>query len=154
MTAVSCCRRSHCRVCVAHRRPPNDRRQGGNECGRRPPIGTRARELVRVLIVTQNAPTYRRPDKSGGGGFRCWWWLRCASSRGVVLSGRGCIKSAFLFRRPAPRNQHPRKWGSSRRLREINPRLAGLSLGSATNSAGPPVIKRRSQPRFSKKDVA
>ena len=54
---------------VAHRTTDDRRhtRQGGNECGRRPPIGTRAYALVRVSIVTQKSPTYRWPDKRGGG---------------------------------------------------------------------------------------
>ena len=46
-----------------------------------------------------------------------------------ALCGR--FKSAFfLFRHAAPRNQHPRSRVSSRRLREIDPRLGGSSAAA------------------------
>lgn len=43
----------------------------------------------------------------------------------------GRFKSAFArFRHAAPRNQHPRSRVSSRRLREIDPRLGGSSAAA------------------------
>ena len=92
------------------RRSPNDRRQGGgNECGWRPPIGTRAHELLRVSIVTQRRPTGGRTKAAAAGSV-----VGGGALRAVVLSerGRGCIKSAFfcfIAPLPGPRNQHPRK---------------------------------------------
>ena len=71
------------------RRSPNDRRQGGgNECGWRPPIGTRAHELLRVSIVTQRRPTGGRTKAAAAGSV-----VGGGALRVVVLSGgRGCIK--------------------------------------------------------------
>ena len=68
-----------------------------------------------------------------GGVWRCT--LRTSGGRRAVRF--------FLFRHAAPRTQHPRNQVSSRRLWEIDRRLAGLCLGSATNSTEPPSILRK-----------
>ena len=60
---------------------------------------------------------------------------RCPPSGEVC----GRFKSAFArFRHAAPRNQHPRSRVSSRRLREIDPRLGGSSA-AAPDEYGWPV---------------
>jgi len=53
----------------------------------------------------------------------------------VVLTPATVSRTASVSR---VLNQHPGKMFFSRRLREIDPRLAGSSLGSATNFAEPP----------------
>jgi hypothetical protein len=56
------------------------------------------------------------------------WRCTPPGGRTVLSEVCGRFKSAFArFRHAAPRNQHPRSRVSSRRLREIDPRLGGSS---------------------------
>ena len=125
---------SCCRICVAHRTTDDKAAMSA--------AGGRRSALARVnLCVFRSWHKTRRPTGGRTKAAAAGSVVGGGALRAVVLSGRGCIKvHFFLFRHAAPRNQHPRKWGSSRRLREIDPRLAGSSLGSATNSAEPPSI--------------
>ena len=91
----------------------------------------------RSYMGARNMPSLRWADT----GPVAWRPPRC---RGVVVwrctppGGRtvlsevcGRFKSAFArFRHAAPRNQHPRSRVSSRRLREIDPRLGGSSAAA------------------------
>ena len=66
---------------------------------------------------------------------RCRWVVvvwRCTPPGGRAVLSEVCrFKSAFArFRHAAPRNQHPRSRVSSRRLREIDPRLGGSSAAA------------------------
>ena len=75
------------------------------------------------------------------GGRRVVVWRRCTppGGRAVLSEVCGRFKSAFfLFRRAAPRNQHPRSRVSSRRLREIYPRLGGSSAAARDEYYGVP----------------
>ena len=115
----------------------------------------------RSCMAARSMPSLRWADTGPvawprwrGGVWRCTF--RRAGGRRAVLSeevrARALIKEekkcVFWFRHaacrsPEPAHQHPRKWGSWRRLREIYPRLAGSCLGSAPNSDLPslPVLQ-------------
>ena len=59
------------------------------------------------------------------------WRCNPPGGRAVLSEVCGRFKSAFArFRHAAPRNQHPRSRVSSRRLREIDPRLGGSSAAA------------------------
>ena len=59
------------------------------------------------------------------------WRCTPPGGRAVLSEVCGRFKSAFArFRHAAPRNQHPRSRVSSRRLREIDPRLGGSSAAA------------------------
>ena len=79
----------------------------------------------------------------------------------------GRFKSVFAqFRHAAPRNQHPRSRVSSRRLREIDPRLGGSSaaapdeygmavqyLARGRNATSPGSIRRRDTTGMPRRDA-
>ena len=110
-------------------------------------LGGSARRLGSVggLVGARNMPSLRwadtgpvawRPPRCRGAVV---WRCNPPGGRAVLSEVCGRFKSAFArFRHAAPRNQHPRSRVSSRRLREIDPRLGGSSAAAPDEYGWPP----------------
>ena len=82
------------------------------------------------------------------------WRCTPPGGRAVLSEVCGRFKSAFArFRHAAPRNQHPRSRVSSRRLREIDPRLGGSSAAAPDEYGIAPQYSGVGSKCFSEKKV-